>query len=217
MALPDYFGKIKKHLSAGVVLAMSLLAASGCNAESSSQIAETHTKTADQVLTAAQPESRGADSTPAKAELPLIDNESVAGALPWIIDTLNLDKRYRKNDLQIDAYEISPDRRYAIVNISNGALAGTSGPFYRFIVFNPKAKRIFFPSMSMLRSDNLGYPYIAAKFNNRDRLFIAYGYRSITADTVMLPDGKILTSRELEVFEVDEIERELARMAEQAR
>ncbi len=217
MALPECVGKRKSLLGTGAALVLCFIVITGCGVESDGRNEGIGASTAARESIAAQLESMRTGSPQAEEELPLIDREAVVGALPWIVDTLALEKHYRKDDFQIDSYEISPDKRYAIVNISNGVLSGTSGPFYRFLVFNPKAKRIFYPSMSILRSDNLGYPYNAAKFNDRNQVAIAYGYRSITASTVALPDGKILTNRELDVFDSKEIEKALARMLEQAR
>lgn len=213
MAIPDYARIIKKQLPNLAVLALCLVTAIGCGNNSNAQVGVGDADTATKNPDAAQPKSKHVPQS--ESELPVIDSEAVIAALPWIVDTLALEKQYRKDDFQIDNYEISPDKRYAIANISNGALSGTSGPIFRFLVFNPKAKRIFFPSMSMLRSDNLGYPYIAAKFNDHDKLSIAYGYRSIVASIVVLPEGDILTKRDLELFDVNEIEKAVASMLEQ--
>lgn len=217
MALPDYARIIKKKLPSLAVLALCLVTAVGCGNKSNAQVGAGEVDAATQNPVTAQPKSKHVVPPQSEAELPVIDGEAVVAALPWIVDTLALEKQYRKDDFQIDNYEISPDKRYVIANISNGARSGTSGPFYRFLVFNPKAKRIFFPSMSILRSDNLGYPYIAAKFNDRDQVAIAQGYRSITGSIVVLPEGKILSNREIDVFDTKEIEKALARMLEQGR
>jgi hypothetical protein len=144
-------------------------------------------------------------------KLPLLDRASILNSLPWVINILNLHKHGYKN-FQIQSFEISPDQRYAVINISNGKSQDTPGPFHRFVVCNPKSKEIFFPPMEMLISENLGYPYIAAKFAADNRLAIAYGYRSVMASVVSLPSGKILEKREINVFETNLIEQVLSKL-----
>lgn len=206
-----------KRLLAPVAMSVLCLATINCNGGGAGFPDEGNGSTIDtRQSTVSHVENKRIDSSPAKADLPLIDKQAVVGALPWIIDILELEKLYPRDDFQIDNYEISSDKRYAIVNISNGARSGTSGPFYRFLVFNPKAKRIFFPSMKKLRSENLGYPYIAARFNDRNQAAIAYGYRSIVASIVMLPEGQIMTKRELDLYDKNEIENALEHMLEKA-
>lgn len=189
MAVGNY---VRNLVGAGTALAFSVLLFSGCGAA---------------------PPTGG----PTAPDLPVLDSASITASLPWLVETLDLDSRYPADDFQITTQKISPDRRYAIVNISNGAQHGTSGPFYRFVVFNPKAKRIFFPPDSELRSKSLGYPYIAAEFDDANQVAIAYGYRSIVASIVGLPKGEIIESHELDLFEVDEIEKALGRLLEASR
>lgn len=191
MAVGNY---VRNLVGTGTALAFSILLFSGCGA-------------------APVPPTGG----PTAPNLPALDSASVTASLPWLVESLDLDSRYPADDFQITSQKISPDRRYAIVNISNGAKQGTSGPFYRFVVFNPKAEQIFFPPESELRSKNLGYPYLAAEFDDGNRVAIAYGYRSIMASIVALPEGEIIESHDLDVFEVDEIEEALGRLLEASR
>lgn len=216
MALPECVGKMKSLLGTGAVLSLCFIAFTGCGAESDGRSEAIGANTTGQESIATRPDSGRNGSPQAEVELPLIDSEAVISSLPWIVDTLKLDSRYSSDDFQISNYEISADRRYAIINISNGARSGTSGPFYRFLVFNPRAERIFFPPEAELRSQNLGYSYIAARFDDSNRVAIAYGHRSIEASIVALPEGKVLQSHELELFDTAEIEKALANLLEQS-
>lgn len=149
----------------------------------------------------------------ARDELPVLDKDAIMNSLPWIVSTLNLKKHGYKN-FQITGYVLSPGKHYAVINISNGRPGETPGPYYRFLVCNPKARRIFYPSMEYLRSEHRD-SYIAAKFSGEDLLGIAFGYRTIVANIVSLPEGKVLKHQELvDLFEVDEIEKELSDLLE---
>lgn len=115
-------------------------------------------------------------------------------------------------NFQITHYVMSPDQRYAIVNIRNEMATDTPGPFYRFVVISLNEQKIFFPPMKELLSNDLGIPYISAKFNENNLLAVAYGNRFIEATVVSLPDGKVIKTQELDVFEVEEINKALTRL-----
>lgn len=135
--------------------------------------------------------------------------------LPWLIDALDL-KKTGFESFRITKYDVSPDGRYVAINISNGKATEPPGPLYRFVIFDSKEKRILFPSKEVHLRDDLGYPYVAAKFRDNNLIAIAYGYRNIIASVVSLPDGEVIRRQELYVSSVENISEELFVLLESA-
>lgn len=129
--------------------------------------------------------------------------------LPWLIDVLEL-KKHQFENYQITKYDISPDNRYLAINISNGKAPDSAGPFYRFVVVDAHNRQILFPSKDIQLSDDLGYPYVAAKFSDQNLVAVAYGMRNIIASVVSLPGGEVIKRHELEVSTLEGINAELS-------
>jgi hypothetical protein len=124
-----------------------------------------------------------------------IDDSAVSKSIGWLVDKLELKKQGLEH-VRIREYVISDNGKYVAANISGGKNGDTSGPFYRYLIFNPHKKEIYYPDISWLKKKNeLGYGFIRAAFTkDSSRCALIKGYRHLVGELVLLPEGKVLKS-----------------------
>ncbi|MFP4681814.1 MAG: tetratricopeptide repeat protein [Chitinispirillaceae bacterium] len=135
----------------------------------------------------------------------LIDSSSILSSLHWLKDTLQLDK-HGYDKYCIASYKISKNGQYSIISVSNDC--PQNGPFFRYLLYNPLKREIYYPKVDMITKSGLGYPYITAVFFD-DKCAVAYGYRIVEAAVIQLPEGKVIEKKELSSIEIKDIEEEL--------
>lgn len=128
-----------------------------------------------------------------------VDSSEIFKSIDWIVDSLKL-KKQGYDKFWIYEFKVSPNGKYVLVNISEESENPIPGPFYRYLIYQKGKRRICFPSKKTLTKINLGYPYIKARFtDNSEKCLIIAGYRTLVAQIVQLPEGKLLKQMDLEI------------------
>ena len=143
------------------------------------------------------PSNLQAELTPEKGGQPAppvpsvrIDSTTIVNSLPWLLDTLDIGWE----NATIRDYKVSRDQKFVSVNLSDHPM----GPAYRFLIYSPTDKKIFYPEIDDLREQGLGYPGVRYGFDTLcSRAVVIVGYRSLMARIVSLPNGRVTWEEEL--------------------